>query len=86
MKDENEGRKSQAKRPQEKRRMRGTVSSLGPSRAFLIRRERKKKRGKKGQLFAIEMGNSCYPKRKGERRKSKRKRERSGGQNPPKTI
>ena len=40
------------------------MSSLGPSWAFLIRRVRKKKRGKKGQLFAIEMGNSFYPKRK----------------------
>ena len=52
-----------------KKRKRGTVSSLGPSRAFLIRRDRKKKRGKKGQLFAIEMGNSCYPKIKKEKKK-----------------
>ena len=51
------------------------MSSLGPSRAFLIRRERKKKRGKKGQLFAIEMGNSCYLKEK-KREEKARKKER----------
>ena len=51
------------------------MSSLGPSRAFLIRRERKKKRGKKGQLFAIEMGNSCYPKRKREEKVREKERD-----------
>ena len=74
MKDDNEGRKSQAKRPQEKRRMRGTVSSLGPSRAFLVRRERRKKRGKEGHPFAIEKGNGIYPKKKREE-KVREKRE-----------
>ena len=49
------------------------MSSLGPSRAFLIRRERENKRGKKGQLFAIEMGNSCYPKEKGREEKVREK-------------
>ena len=51
------------------------MSSLRPSRAFLIRRERKKKRRKKGQLFAIEMGNSCYPERKRKEKKLEKKRE-----------
>ena len=51
------------------------MSSLGPSRAFLIRRERKKKRGKKGQLFAIEMGNSCYPERKREEKVREKERD-----------
>ena len=63
------GEGPQAKRLLERRRKRGTVSSLRPSRAFLIRRERKKKRRKKGQLFAIEIGNSFYPQRKKEKKK-----------------
>ena len=51
------------------------MSSLGPSRAFLVRRERKKKRGKEGHPFAIEKGNGIYPKKK--RRKEKvREKER----------
>ena len=69
MRGEKRGEGPQAKRLLEKRRKRGTVSSLRPSRAFLIRRERKKKRRKKGQLFAIEMGNSCYPERKRKEKK-----------------
>ena len=43
------------------------MSSLGPSRAFLIREVRKKKRGKEGHPFAIEKGNGIYPKRKKEK-------------------
>ena len=53
---------------------RGTVSSLGPSRAFLVKRERKEKRGKEGHPFAIEKGNGVTQ-RERKRRKSKRKRE-----------
>ena len=45
------------------------MSSLRPSRAFLIREVRKKKRGKEGHPFAIEKGNGIYPKRKRKKEK-----------------
>ena len=58
-----------------KRRKRGTVSSLRPSRAFLMRRERKKKRGKKGHPFAIEKGNGIYPEKKREEKVREKERD-----------
>ena len=69
------GEGPQAKRLLERRRKRGTVSSLRPSRAFLIRRERKKKRGKEGHPFAIEKGNGIYPKKKREEKVREKERD-----------
>ena len=51
------------------------MSSLRPSRAFLIRRERKKKRGKEGHPFAIEKGNGIYPKKKREEKVREKERD-----------
>ena len=58
-----------------KRRKRGTVSSLRPSRAFLVRRIRKKKRGKEGHPFAIEKGNGIYPEKKREEKVREKERD-----------
>ena len=49
------------------------MSSLGPSRAFLIGKVRK--RGKEGYPFAIEKGNGIYPKKKREEKVREKERD-----------
>ena len=58
------------------------MPSLGLSRAFLVRRIRKKKRRKEGQPFAIKMKNGVYPKRKGEMREKEKDLENRIPQRP----
>ena len=51
------------------------MSSLGPSRAFLIKRIREKKEGKKGATVRHRNGKQLLPKEK-EREKKVREKER----------
>ena len=65
------GESPQAKRPPEKRRERGTVSSLRPSRAFLIRRKKKEWQGR--ATVRHRNGKQLLPREKEEREKVREK-------------